>query len=85
MEREIKKEKESKIIELCRVSSENEALAIKSLLSGQGIQCMLKANIDHSVYPITVDGLGEVRVMVSGKDHQESVKILKAYAKSSKD
>jgi len=79
-----KAKEELKIIELCRVPCESEALAIKGLLSGQGIQCMLKANIDHSVYPITVDGLGEVRIMVAGKDLQESMKILEAYTKLSK-
>ena len=79
-----KEEKESKIVELCRVSSESEALTIKSLLSSQGIDCMLKANIDHSVYPITVDGLGEVRIMVIGKELKESKRILELYTKSSK-
>ncbi|MEA2021879.1 MAG: DUF2007 domain-containing protein [Candidatus Caldatribacteriota bacterium] len=76
-----KEEKELKIVELCRVSCESEALAIKSLLSGQGIECMFKANIDHSVYPFTVDGLGEVRIKVISKDLKESKKILELYTK----
>ena len=75
-------EENSEMIELCRVSSESEALTIKSLLSSQGIQCMLKSNIDHSVYPITVDGLGEVRIMVMNKDVKESNKILESYTKN---
>ena len=79
-----KGEKALKIVELCRVSCESEALAIKSLLSGQGIKCMFKANIDHSVYPFTVDGLGEVRIMVISKDLEESKKILELYTKPSK-
>jgi len=76
-----KEEKELKIVELCRVSCESEALAIKSLLSGQGIECMFKANIDHSVYPFTIDGLGEVRIKVISKDLKESKKILELYIK----
>jgi hypothetical protein len=75
-------EEKSEMIELCRVSNESEALTIKSLLSSQGIKCMLKSNIDHSVYPITVDGLGEVRIMVMSKDARESNKILETYTKN---
>lgn len=75
------KKKEIKMIELYRVSTESEALTIKSLLSSHGIQCLLKANIDHSVYPFTVDGLGEVRIMVMNKDMKESIKILQSYTK----
>ncbi len=83
MRKNLKDEEGLKVVELCRVSSESEALTIKSLLSSQGIECMFKANIDHSVYPITVDGLGEVRIMVINKELQESRRILELYAKPS--
>ena len=83
MRKNLKDEEGLKVVELCRVSSESEALTIKSLLSSQGIECMFKANIDHSVYPITVDGLGEVRIMVINKELQESRRILELYTKPS--
>ena len=83
MRKNLKDEEGLKVVELCRVSSESEALTIKSLLSSQGIECMFKANIDHSVYPITVDGLGEVRIMVINKKLQESRRILELYTKPS--
>ena len=83
MRKNLKDEEGLKVVELCRVSSESEALTIKSLLSSQGIECMFKANIDHSVYPITVDGLGEVRIMLINKELQESRRILELYTKPS--
>jgi len=37
---------------------------IKELLKDFDISCYLSSHITHSVYPIPVDGLGEIRVMV---------------------
>ena len=79
-----KEDKDLEMVELCRVSCESEALAIRSLLVSQGIDCMFKANIDHSVYPFTVNGLGEVRILVISKDLKESKKIIELYSKKSR-
>jgi len=70
------KDKNLKIVELCRVSREDEALTIKSLLANYNIECILQSDITHSVYPFTVDGLAEVIILVSSKDLQKSKKII---------
>jgi len=73
----IKKEKQDlKIVELCRVPQEDEALTIKSLLANYGIKCILQSDITHSVYPFTVDGLAEVIILVSDKDLAKSKEII---------
>jgi hypothetical protein len=41
-----------------------EALVIKSLLESYGIPCMLRSNAVPSVHTFTIDGMGEVTVMV---------------------
>ena len=71
-----KKDNDLKIVELCRVSREDEALTIKSLLANYSIECILQSDITHSVYPFTVDGLAEVIILVSHKDLEKSKEII---------
>ena len=52
------------MIEVYRAAGEMEALVIKGLLESQGIPCFLKSQAAPSVHVLTLDGLGEVRVMV---------------------
>ena len=53
-----------KMVAVYRASGEAEALVIKSLLESYGIPALLKSNAAPSVHMFTVDGMGEVRVMV---------------------
>jgi hypothetical protein len=71
-----KKDNDLKIVELCRVAREDEALTVKSLLANYSIECILQSDITHSVYPFTVDGLSEVIILVSSKDLQKSKEII---------
>lgn len=67
---------QSKIVELCRVPTEVEALPIQSLLESYGIRCILQSDVTRSVYPFTVNGLAEVRIFVSEKDLEKAMDIL---------
>lgn len=58
----MKKEKE--LVAVYRAAGEAEAQVVKGLLESHGIPCFLKSNAAPSVHVFTVDGLGEVRVMV---------------------
>ena len=71
-----KKDKEIKIVELCRVPREDEALTIESLLASCNIKCILQSDITRSVYPFTIDGLAEVSILVSDRDLEKSKKII---------
>ena len=53
-----------KLVAVYRARSEAEALVIKSLLGGYDIPCLLQSNAAPSVHIFTVDGMGEVRVLV---------------------
>ncbi len=68
---------DSKIVELCRVPTEIDALPIQSLLESYGIRCILQSDVTRSVYPFTVDGLAEVRIMISDRDLDKANDILK--------
>ena len=56
--------KEEKLVEVYRSTSEIEAQVIKSLLESYGIPSLLQSNAAPSVHVFTVDGMGEVKVMV---------------------
>ena len=75
-ENEKKKDKDIKIVELCRVPREDEALAIESLLASYNVKCILQSDITRSVYPFTIDGLAEVSILVSDGDFKKSKEII---------
>jgi len=52
------------MIEVYLAKGEIEAQLIKSLLENYGIPCLLKSNAAPSVHMFTVDGMGEVKIMV---------------------
>ena len=56
--------KDRKLVEVYKSASEMEAQVIRGLLESYGIPCLLKSNAAPSVHVFTVDGMGEVRVMV---------------------
>ncbi len=52
------------MIEVYRATGELEAQVIRGLLESYGIPCLLKSHAASSVHTFTVDGMGEVKVMV---------------------
>jgi hypothetical protein len=56
--------KHKELVEVYHARNEMEAQVIKSLLESFDIPCFLKSNAAPSVHMFTMDGMGEVRVMV---------------------
>lgn len=52
------------MVEVYQAPNEMEAQLIKGLLESCEIPCFLKSNAAPSVHMFTIDGMGEVRVMV---------------------
>ena len=73
-----KKDKDMKIVELCRVFRDEEAVTIKSLLASYNIECILQSDITRSVNPYTIDGLGvtEISILVFERDLKKSKEII---------
>jgi len=63
-----KPSRDAKLKELVRVMGPVEAEVIKNFLESQGIACILQGQMVQSVYPMSVDGMGELKVMVSEDD-----------------
>jgi hypothetical protein len=77
-ETEPKAEKNMKLVELTRVMGPVEAEVIKNFLESQGIDCVLQGQMVQAIYPILVDGLAEIKVMVSEKDYLTAKDLLES-------
>ena len=52
------------MVEVYRAAGDMEAQVIKSLLESYGMPCLLNSDAARSVHVLTVDGMGEVKVIV---------------------
>ena len=52
------------MVEVYHARNEMEAQVIKGLLESYNIPCFMKSNAAPSVHTFTMDGMGEVRIMV---------------------
>ena len=58
------KNNNEKMVQVYHARNEMEAQVIKSLLESYNIPCFMKSNAAPSVHTFTMDGMGEVHIMV---------------------
>ena len=63
-------------VELLRLWDDGEAELVRSLLETYSIPCRISSQIQHSIWPISVDGLGEIRILVPPDRLEEAKEIL---------
>ena len=61
---------------ILRTWDDSEAELVRALLESYGIPCWVSSQITHAVYPLTVNGLGEIRVSVPAEASEEARRIL---------
>lgn len=61
---------------ILRTWDDSEAELVRALLESYGIPCWVSSQITHAVYPLTVDGLGEIRVSVPTEASEEALRLL---------
>lgn len=70
---------------LVEIQGRLEADLLESYLEANGIDVeLIQEAIGHSVYPVTVDGLGRVQVFVAKNNVREARKLLKEFQEGSK-
>jgi hypothetical protein len=69
-------DKDLELKELCRVWGPFEADIIKSFLESHGISCLVRGRMVPFVYPFTVDGLAEFKILVAEKDLETARELL---------
>jgi len=70
--------KNEKMVEVYKAPNEMEAQVIKGLLESYGIPCFLKSHAAPSVHLFTIDGMGEVKIMVLEKMAANARKLIKS-------
>ena len=69
--------KSEKLVEVYKATNEMEAQVIKGLLESYEIPCFLKSNAAPSVHMFTINGMGEVKVMVLDSDVEKTRQLIK--------
>jgi len=65
-----------RLIEVHRAINDEEAMVIKGLLESQGIHCILRSRVVHAVHPFSMNGLGEVKILVAEIDAPDAKSLL---------
>lgn len=66
------------LVEVTRVFGPFEADLIRSLLEGHGIASIIRGRMAPFVYPFTLDGLAEFKVLVQGTDLEKARELIAA-------
>jgi ribonuclease-3 len=67
------------LVVVFRTHSDIEASIVRGLLEAHGIRSMLASDVPHAVFPLTVNGLGEVRLTVRSLDADEARRIIEGH------
>lgn len=61
---------------LLRSWNDGEAMMVRTLLASYGIPCQVVSDVPHTVLPLSVDGLGEIRIVVRKSQYEEAMRLL---------
>jgi hypothetical protein len=61
---------------VARAWTESEAFIIKSLLESYAIPCHFSSELPHRLYPLSAEGLGQIRIFVPAQLAEEAKQIL---------
>lgn len=75
-------ELEKPLRELISVWGQTEADVIKALLESHGISSVSRGRILQSIYPFSVNGLGEIKILVLEEDYEAAKSILAEFPKT---
>jgi len=62
-----------------RTWSDIEASIVRGLLEAHGVEVSLASDVPHGVFPLTVNGLGEVRIAVAGDMAEAATRLIRDY------
>src|SRR5436309_1625355 len=67
------------LVVIFRTHSDVEASIVRGLLEAHDIPSVLSSDVPHSIFPLTVNGLGEVRISVHGNDVADARRIIEGH------
>ena len=69
----------SDLVTIFRTHSDVEASIVKGLLEANGVFSIVSSSMTHSVFPLTVNELGEVRIAVHPEEAEEARRIIDSH------
>ena len=67
------------LVVVFRTSSGIEAGIVRSLLEAHGIMSVVSSDVPQSIFPLSVDGLGNIRLAVHPSDSEEAERIIESH------
>jgi ribonuclease-3 len=67
------------LVVIFRTHSDVEASVVRALLESHGIDALTSSDVPHSLFPLSVDGLGEVRLSVHESVAEEATRIIASH------
>jgi len=67
------------LVVIFRTHSDIEAQIVRGLLEAHGIMSVLASDVPHSVFPLSVDPLGEVRLSVRDDEAEDAKRIIDSH------
>jgi len=64
------------LVVIFRTHSDIEAQIVRGLLEAHGVMSVMSSDVPHSIFPLSVDGLGDVRIAVHPGEAEEAVRII---------
>ena len=62
-----------------RTPSEIEARVVRGLLETHGIASLMSSDLPRSIFPLVVDGIGDVRISVRPEDAEDAERIIASH------
>ena len=67
------------LVVIFRTHSDIEAQIVRGLLETHGVMSVMASDLPHAIFPLSVDGLGEVRISVMPGDAEEAQRIIESH------
>ena len=67
------------LVVIFRTHFDVEASVVRGLLDAHGVLLVVSSDVPHSIFPLTVNGLGEVRISVHRDDADEARRIIDSH------
>ncbi|PYR40944.1 MAG: ribonuclease III [Acidobacteria bacterium] len=69
----------TELVVIFRTHSDIEAQIVRGLLEAHGVMSVLSSDVPHSIFPLSVDGLNEVRIGVHASDAEDAQRIIASH------
>ncbi len=84
-EKEEEELRDLKVVEVHACQGEVEAGLVRSVLEASGIESFTGGNASQSVHPFTMDGMGEIKIMVRASEEVEARAVISEYMGGEKE